>query len=180
VITPDNEIPVRDASILFDVAVDPDNGNLYTVWQDARFSGVDEIAFSMSSDGGFTWSAPIKVNQTPGNDNPLRQQAFIPSVEVAKGVVGVTYYDFRNDDDSGELSDHWFVSCAASCSDPGSWGNEARLTEGSFDYLEAPFANGLFLGDYVGLASDGIEFVAFFQQPFAADPADGFFRRITP
>ena len=27
----------------------------------------DEIAFSMSTDGGFTWSAPIKINQTPTN-----------------------------------------------------------------------------------------------------------------
>lgn len=45
---------MRDAPILFDMAVDAENGNLYTVWQHARFSGVDEIAFSMSSDGGAT------------------------------------------------------------------------------------------------------------------------------
>jgi hypothetical protein len=165
------------------VAVDPSNGNLYAVWQDSRFSAFayDEVAFSMSSDGGFTWSAPIKVNQTPDNINfPLREQAFLPSVEVANGVVGVTYYDFRNDDASGELADHWFVSCAVSCSDPDNWGGEARLTDASFDYLEAPFAGGLFLGDYVGLASDGVDFGAFFQQSSAADPADSFFRRVTP
>lgn len=181
VVTPDNRIPVRDASILFDVAVDSNNGNLYAVWQDARFSGFDEIAFSESTDGGFTWSTPIKVNQSPANANPLRGQAFIPSVEVVAGVVGVTYYDFRNDDDSGELADYWFVSCAESCSDPANWGNEAQLTNDSFDYLFAPFANGLFLGDYVGLASDGSDFVAFFQQSLSDDdPASGFFRRITP
>jgi hypothetical protein len=58
--------------------------------------------------------------------------------------------------------------------------NELRLTDESFDYLLAPFANGLFLGDYVGLASAGVDFVAFFQQTSAADPADGFFRRVTP
>ena len=180
VVTPDDEVPVRDASILFDVAVDPVNGNLYTVWQDARFSGVDEVAFSMSSDGGFTWSAPIKVNQTPVNANQLRQQAFLPSVAVnANGVVGVTYYDFRNDDSSGELADHWFVSCTASCSDSGSW-LEERLTDTSFDYLQAPFANGLFLGDYVGLDAVGSDFYAFFQQSSSSDPADGFFRRVTP
>lgn len=186
-VTPDDEVPVRDASILFDVAVDPnpDNGNLYAVWQDACFSGVDEVAFSMSSDGGFTWSTPTKVNQTPADpNNPLRQQAFIPSVEVANGVVDVTYYDFRFDDASGsELTDYWFVSCAGSCSDPASWqsANELRLTDASFDILEAPFAGGLFLGDYVGLASDGFDFIAFFQQSFSpADPASGFFRRVTP
>ena len=180
-VTPDAGTPVRDASVLFDVAVDPDNGNLYAVWQDARFSGFDEIAFSESTDGGFTWSTPIIINQTPASTNPLRQQAFLPSVAVnADGVVGVTYYDFRNDDDTGELADHWFISCAVSCSNPTSWGGEARLTDDSFDYSQAPFANGLFLGDYVGLASDGDSFVAFFQQSSAADPADGFFRRVTP
>ncbi len=180
-VTPDDQIPVRDGAGLFDVAVNPDDGTLYAVWQDSRFSGFDEVAFSMSTDGGFTWSEPVKINQTPTNaDGPLRQQAFLPSVEVAGSVVGVTYYDFRNDDSSGELADHWFVSCSTQCSDAANWGGEVRLTDASFDYLPAPFAGGLFLGDYVGLASDGSDFLAFFQQSSSADPADGFFRRITP
>ena len=181
-VTPDKKITVRDASILFDVAVDPESGALYAVWQDTRFNGIEEVAFTMSTDGGFTWSEPIKVNQTPDNTvNPLREQAFLPSVEVANGVVGVSYYDFREDDDSGELADHWFVYCEESCSDPDNWEeNEIRLTDTSFDYLEAPFANGLFLGDYVGLASDGARFGAFFQQSSTTDPANGFFRWVTP
>lgn len=184
-VTPDDLILVRDGAILFDVAVDSANGNLYAVWQDARFSGFDEVAFSMSLDGGLTWSTPVKVNQTPDTPgNQLRQQAFLPSVEAANGVVGVTYYDFRNDDGSGELADHWFASCDANamdCSDPANWGGENRLTDASFDYLQAPFANGLFLGDYVGLTSDGTDFLAFFQQSFSMDdPASGFFRRVTP
>jgi len=44
---------------IFDVAVYPDNGTLYAVWQDTRFTDVDAIAFSMFTDGGFTWSTPI-------------------------------------------------------------------------------------------------------------------------
>jgi hypothetical protein len=184
VITPDDQLPVRDASILFDVAVDGDNGNLYLVWQDARFSGmqIEQVAFSMSSDGGFTWSAPIKVSQSPGSDNILDEQAFLPSVEVAGGVVGVTYYDFRNDDGTGELADHWLVTCSGACSDPTNWApNEVRLTDQSFDFAQAPVTGaGLFLGDYVGLASDGEGFVAFFQQSSAADPGNGFVRRVGP
>ena len=184
IVTPDTEQPVRDASILFDVAVDPVNGNLYAVWQDARFSDfeIDQVAFSMSTDGGFTWSAPTKVNQTPGSDNVLDEQAFLPSVEVAGGVVGVSYYDFRNDDESGELADHWLVTCSNNCSDPASWtGNEVRLTDTSFDYTEGPETGaGFFLGDYVGLASDGTDFLAFFQQSSTSDPGDGYFRRVTP
>lgn len=187
VFTPDLGQSVRDASVLFDVAVDPASGNLYLVWQDTRFSGFDEVAFSMSSDGGFTWSDPIKVSQTPVTPaNPYRQQAFLPSVAVSDdGVVGVTYYDFRNDDGTGELADHWFASCDATsvdCADPASWsGSEQRLTDASFDYLEAPNAGGLFLGDYEGLTAAGSDFLAFFQQALSpADPASGFFRRVSP
>lgn len=179
--TPDDLVPIRDGNRLFDIAVDPNSGDIYVVWQDVRFNGIEQVAFSMSSDGGFTWSAPIQINQTPDDDNPLKEQAFLPSVEVAGGVVGVTYYDFRNDDLTGELADHWLVYCDDNCSDPDNWdGNEIPLTNESFDYLNAPLANGLFLGDYMGLASDGTSFGAFFQQAFNDDPADGFFRWVTP
>src|SRR5262249_1577600 len=69
---PDNGIPLDDTGILqthFDVAVDPHNGYLYAVWMDGRFSAgqFNSIAFSMSTDGGATWSAPIPVNKTPTN-----------------------------------------------------------------------------------------------------------------
>jgi hypothetical protein len=124
------------------------------VRQDSRFSGraFDEVAFAMSRDGGRTWPETIRVSQTPVNEsNPLRQQAFIPSVVIAgDGTVGVTYYDFRNDVDGvPELTDHWLMRFGKSCSNPRHW-KEVRLTEESFDYLEAPEAGGLFLGDYVG------------------------------
>src|SRR5262249_3562251 len=64
---PDTGAPVRDGEPVFSVAVDPNSGNLYAAWTDGRFSGFthDDIAFSMSTNGGLTWSAPIKVNQTP-------------------------------------------------------------------------------------------------------------------
>jgi hypothetical protein len=46
-LTPDAQESVRDGNILFDVAVDHGNGNLYLVWQDGRFNGLDVVAFSM-------------------------------------------------------------------------------------------------------------------------------------
>ena len=43
---------------------------------------------------GRTWSAPIKVNDTPAG----AQAAFLPTVKVdANGRVGVVYYDLRHD-----------------------------------------------------------------------------------
>src|SRR5215469_17497220 len=74
-------------------AVDGRNGNLYAVWEDGRFSNFqyNDIAFSMSVDGGSTWSAPIRVNQTPLTIPPLDRQAFFPNVAVAaNGTIGVS------------------------------------------------------------------------------------------
>jgi hypothetical protein len=166
------------------VAVDPHNGNLYAVWQDARFSNsqYDSIAFSMSTDGGFNWSAPIQVNQTPSNLPPGDQQAFLPSVAVAAdGTVAVTYYDFRfNDASPGLLTDYWLVEGAAGTdlTNPANWSNEARLTNSSFDLEKAAVwaGRGFLLGDYEGLAAAGNSFDAFFSATNGTDPGDIYFR----
>lgn len=184
--TPDTGEPVRDAFLLFDVAVDPKKGTLYAVWQDARFLqpglNIDQIAFAVSKDGGNTWSTPVRVNKTPATPgNPLRRQAFIPSVEVTRsGAVAVTYYDFRNDEDGPrELTDHFMVTCEEDCDDPDAFETEIRLTEDSFDYREAAeTGSGLFLGDYVGLEASRKDFLSFFQQSFPVKDADGFFRLV--
>ena len=161
-VTPDTQELVRDASILFDTAVDPHTGNLYLVWQDVRFSGVDEIAFAMSTDGGRNWSQPVRINRTPNNANKLREQAIVPSIEVGPGgALVVTYYDFRFDKlDESEATDHWAIFCDArtvNCRQRTNWRGEKRLTPKSFNMLNAPVAGGYFLGDYMGLARSGRE-----------------------
>ena len=115
--------PIRSGDFLPDVAVDRANGNLYAVWMDARFDGGifledhDNIAFTMSTDGGLTWTPTIKVNQTPTSEPNYDQQAFTPSVHVNdEGQVTVTYYDFRNNTESTAAldTDFFSVTCTAS------------------------------------------------------------------
>ncbi|RQH02097.1 sialidase family protein [Paraburkholderia dinghuensis] len=175
VVTPDTGQPVRDASILYSIAVNPVTGAIYLAWQDDRFSTatcttpgagkipIDGIVFSESDDGGVTWSTPAMINKTPVNGaNPCRQQAFIPAV-VATGdgkSVVVTYYDFRNDTNTPagfEGTDYFALICptASNCANPANWGNEQRLTTASFNILNAPAAPGHFLGDYMGLTASG-------------------------
>jgi hypothetical protein len=194
---PDNGIPLDSidfANSHLDVAQDPHNGDLYAVWMDGRFSGgkYDSIAFSMSTDGGLTWSAPIQVNKTPANIPSGNQQAFMPSVKVAAdGNVAVSYYDFRNNDTKPGLpTDYWAVfgrpTTPAALTDPANWGNELRLTERSFDLERALFLGvgdavpGLFLGDYEGLKAVGNDFVATFcvAGVSRSDPKSIFCRRI--
>lgn len=180
-ITPNLEAPVRDAGILFDTAVDPATGTLAVVWQDGRFRGVEGIAFSTSFDGGKTWTFPIEVNRTPANFNRLREQAFVPAVEFVAGKVVVTYYDFRNDDASGELADAFTAICAAACYWPEGWTVGRRLTGKSFDLAKAPVARGYFLGDYMGLTAAAGKAVPLFGVTRAtAGTADLVTRSITP
>jgi hypothetical protein len=158
---PDTGLPIRAEGSVGDYAVDPDNGNLYAAWQDDRFTKkVDEIAFSLSTDGGFHWSNPIRVNQTPRSPDTANRQAWVPNVHVARdGTVGVSYYDFRfNTPAPGATTDHWLVHCHSGCSSRANWGDEVRLTDTSFDMEQAPAARGpfgFFLGEYEGLEVAG-------------------------
>lgn len=149
---PDTGAAVRTGAGLPDIAVDRTTGTLYAVWADGRFSkgAHDDIALSRSTDGGLTWSAPVKVNQTTNN-----AAAFTPSVYVAaNGTVGVTSYDFRNNTAAvGVPTDYWLVHCfaGADCTNQANW-SETHVA-GSFDIETAPVSRGYFLGDYEGLTS---------------------------
>jgi hypothetical protein len=182
--TPDAKEPVRDANVLFDTAVDRENGNIYIVWQDGREGGLDRIAFAVSKDNGNTFSEPVIINKTPASANPLRNQAFIPSVEVGKNhKVYVTYYDFRNDVDNGkETTDYWAISCnphrGDNCLVKSGWGKEQRLTTTSFDMLDAPVARGHFLGDYQGLVAAGRSVKSVFGKAVSDNVNDMFFTEL--
>jgi hypothetical protein len=182
VIDPNNGQYVRTTDFTQEAAVDPHSGNLYVVWQDGRFSQNQavNVAFTMSTDGGQTWSNPIPINQTPTNIPIGDQQAFLPQVDVASdGTVAVTYYDFRNAASGpGTPTDVWAVLANPSSpenlpgglTNPGNWNHEVRLTVSPFDMEQAPFAEGEFVGDYPGLTSSGNKFLAFFAQAGTAGP----------
>jgi hypothetical protein len=149
---PRDGAPVRTGDIIPEVAVDPRAGtdDVYVVWQDARFNGFDrdQVAFSKSTDGGFTWSRTKRIsanNQT---------QAFTPSVDVnRRGRVAVTYYDFTRDTPAPPLATDYWVTRSANGG--GTFSQRERITEAAFDMRRAPFAGGFFVGDYEGLASVG-------------------------
>ena len=169
-------------------AVDPRSGNLYVVWEEGRFSGFqyNDIAFSMSSDRGATWSAPIRINQTPLNIPAGNRQSFFATVAVAaNGTIGVSYYDFRfNTPTPGLPTDCWLVQCHPTASnpatDPANWGNEVRLTDSSFNMEScAILGDGFFLGDYFGLApAGGGGFVAAFSAVDQNNHTSIFVRRV--
>ena len=171
VIEPTSAALVRTGDIIPEIAVGP-QGQLAVVWQDARFNGVPQIAFSTSFDGGLTWSSPVRISQSPAGVH-----AFNPSVRVrADGTLGVSYYDFRNNSAQGG-TDHFLLTCSSQCTTPANW-FESRITPASFDLRLAPVARGFFLGDYEGLDTWGGDFLSFFSQTHPGDAASVFFRRM--
>lgn len=165
---------VRTGDILPQFTSDPRTGTLYVVWQDGRFSptGQAKIAFSQSTDGGNTWSSPIRIDQSPGDAPAFTAQLTVNS----DGTIGVTYYDLENATAAHPgNTDEFIVHChatSADCTNAASWsaGGETRLsTTGSFDMTTAPDAVGYFTGDYEGLAASGSVFDPFWvmAQPIA-------------
>jgi hypothetical protein len=185
---PDEEKQVRTMGQLFDVAVDRATGRLAAVWEDTfseDYFAKPKVAFTLSNDGGQTWSGPVRIDQTPASEAELLNQAIVPSVEISDdGTIGVTYYNFENDtpDTPPSLTDYWFVHChpdLADCADPASWADPVRVTNESFDLLLANSARGFFfLGDYMGLTSFGSDFFAAFTISGPGDQQDIYFAPI--
>ncbi len=161
---PETGLRVRDGSTLGSIAAGPGNV-LVAAWQDARFSGGarDAVALSRSTDGGRTWSLPVRVNRDPS------VAAFEPAVAVhGDGTIGISYFDFRSNTPSPATlpTDAWL----ARSSDGVTW-QESRIA-GPFDLALAPYADGLFLGDYQGLIAVGAEFVPFYAAVNDGDPGN--------
>jgi hypothetical protein len=174
---PDSGALIRSGGLL-DLAVD--GAKAYAVWEDALPTAPTrgQILFAQSTDGGVSWSSPIVISHTLAFADV---DAFIPTIAVNAGhAVGVSYYDFRNNVAGGIAStDHWLVTCSASCASAASWSADTRVTPASFDMSAAPDAGGQFLGDYMGMTTNGATFEPFFIQsgtpPVADGPTDAFF-----
>lgn len=129
-------------------ASDPAQNKLYIAWADKR--GLDsDILFSSSSDGGHTWSRPLRVNDDRVGD---RANQFQPQIAVApNGVVTVSYFDTRLDS-YRHLID---VYLAQSVDGGATFLPNVRVTTKSWNPdVGAPRdgAGQQFIGDYQGLA----------------------------
>ncbi len=135
-----NGLPVTTC----DVSNGPDRGTIYINWSDQRNGNSDtDIWLVKSSDGGKTWTAPVKVN----NDNSKRQQFFtFMTIDQSNGYLYFIFYDRRNyADDSTDVY-------LAVSTDGGTSFINRKISQSPF------FPNsGVFFGDYTNItASNGI------------------------
>jgi hypothetical protein len=91
-------IPISSSNITFpsiatDISNGPGRGNLYVAWCDAR-NGDPDIFFSLSTNRGVNWSAPLRVNNDLVGNGKLQCW---PSIEVNdSGNIAILFYDSRN------------------------------------------------------------------------------------
>ncbi|HEX4439692.1 MAG TPA: sialidase family protein [Thermoanaerobaculia bacterium] len=162
---------------------------IYTVWEDARF-GNYRILLSHSADRGKTWSEPKTLEQGIAKDVKQWQ----PAIAVNKdGVVGLTWFDSREDKDGKKFHQYFAASIdggdtftkpaqvSSEISDPDGRGNSQLapmvwVHEGTISLstisASSRWGSG---GDYMGLAAD--KDGAF--HPFWSDARSGTFQVYT-
>jgi hypothetical protein len=168
------------------VATNPRTGQIYVTWAGARLSrSRSAIGIVSSSDGGRTWTKPLRINKTPPSGPHGDGQAFTPGLSVtADGTVAVTYYDLRLDTSAPGLpTERWAVTCRGpACTRRArAWTEQPVL--GPFNLKRAPLISkeGYFLGDYMGQAAAGNTVLALTTATTAipGNQQNEYFQRIT-
>ena len=116
------------------------NGNIYINWSDQR-NGTDntDVFFVKSTDGGNTWTSPLKVN----DDNTTRHQFFTwMTIDQTTGFIYCCFYDRRNT--TGAATDVF----VARSTDGGDTFDNFKVSESSFTPT-----SGIFFGDYTNIAA---------------------------
>lgn len=156
-----NEFP----SMAIDRSHRASDGTIYIAWNDGK-NGITpddyppglgftynfgDAFVSSSSNGGATWSAAVKVNDSTGASGAPADH-YLPGVAVdPSGHVGVCFYDRRRDPENFLID----RECATSRDHGATWRND-RITDSSFGASISAdlLINPVYMGDYDGVTSD--------------------------
>jgi hypothetical protein len=136
--------------------VDPKSGAIYVVWDDQRFrsDGTNDAVLSTSTDGGITWTGPVRVNPGPTNDHVDHY-----GVTVAVGDGGVVHVAYRQRDESGKpplFTDEIDTYCQQSRDGGKTFSAPLKVnSKPSNPWYGAFSRDGTFEGDYYQTASVG-------------------------
>ncbi len=137
-------------SMAVDRSGGPNNGNIYICWPQRAGvtpAGSDpDVVLIKSTDGGATWSVPVRVNDDPMSNG--KDQLF-PwcTVDQSTGQLMVVFYDSRN-----VVNTQSEVYMARSFDGGNSFEN-FLVSDHSFVLGPIPGFSGNYAGDYIGLAA---------------------------
>lgn len=125
------------------------SGNLYAVWPQKSVApaGSDpDIVLTRSTDGGTTWTPPIRVNDDPINNGKDQYYPWI-TVDQATGAVYVIFYDSRDvPNDSANVY-------IARSTDGGLTFANMKVTDRAFKPKTISGLASGYQGDYIGIAA---------------------------
>jgi len=136
------------ANIDVDRSGGPGEGNVYVLASLARVTGSDngDVMFSKSSDGGSTWSDPIKIND---DTSPTKTQ-WLGTMSVApNGRIDAVWLDNREAPAGSEISALYY---SYSLDQGETWSVNEKLSEVFDPHLGYP--NQDKMGDYFDMISD--------------------------
>jgi hypothetical protein len=132
-----------------DRSTGPNRGALYCVWEDETTTGDGlDVFSSRSTDGGVSWSAPLRVNDDAhGLENDQFYQWL--SIDPSNGSLNVSFYDTRLD--PTHLSTNVFYTRST---DGGlSFAPNVRVTDASTNETCCGAQLGDQYGDYEGISA---------------------------
>lgn len=131
-----------------DISGGANNGNVYVVWTNVGTPGVNSgtagIYMIKSTNGGTSWSTPVKVNQGTGT-------AYLPWIacDSETGALAVIFYDNRN---TASASCEAWVAYSLDAGD--TWA-DMRVSDVSFTPSPIPGLASGYMGDYLSIAAKG-------------------------
>jgi len=139
-------------SMSVDISGGVNNGNIYVVWTNVGIPGTNtgtnqSVYIIRSSNGGTTWSTPVKVNQGPFQNGKEAYFGWI-SCDPVTGFLYVIFYDDRNT--SASSCEAW----VAISEDAGATWEDFRVSDVSFTPSPIPGLAADYFGDYLGISAN--------------------------
>ncbi|NIW49928.1 MAG: hypothetical protein GWN14_01780, partial [candidate division Zixibacteria bacterium] len=136
-----------------DLSGGPRQGYIYIVWTNVGEPGINtgpdiDNYMIRSTDGGNTWSPPIRINQDPTGQGKEHYFPWI-SCDPVTGNLSVISYDDRN------VSSTQCEVFVANSTDGGMTWEDFKISDVAFTPKPIPGLAGGYFGDYLGISARG-------------------------